>query len=564
LSDEPDFHRDRLSSSIPPPPSRPPLLSDDDIPPPPPPPGGTGTPARSPPGAVGLQGALRSYIGLKPDPDEVSVATGAEDDDDVVERESSFAPPPPANPQKLFADFKKDITQRSINDFIDSHFAPVKKGMMGGKVSNEDLITFGAKAPKAPLLKSTPDDKRVALNVLALFTSVMVYMGDAKQQGQKAGSFSLLQDICQASGRDSDPDVVAAYRAEVLSFLIKQTNGNPNQAAIVKGYEVAAMILRGHSIPNDKVLLDVWRRISLRRRADQSAVGGLSNVIFHALLLGDVQRLALGEMTVDDLEFARTTCIAPQSPFDCSLEQVLRYEAIQANPLSTDDPLRLYSLNKWCPRLMVSLIDVTKVLGGNTQNGIFRLASDKDAIIALKDEIATSGYRMLTEIIKLSRTMGKGKGKVHDNLAALKAMALDSAGAEEVYTGITMSDPNESADLLKQWLRGLKEPLIPYAFYQTALDAGKSSDVKQAVALFKGLMGANQASIDYLMDYLVDLLEYKESTLMDENALAIVFSPNLLKNPTDDAMSFARNSDHEKRFVMKLIEAKKQDLLLRS
>jgi hypothetical protein len=92
-------------------------------------------------------------------------------------------------------------------------------------------------------------------------------------------------------------------------------------------------------------------------------------------------------------QFARNECGAVSSPFDCTLEQVLRYEHLHANPLSTEDPLRLFTVNKWCPRILSALIDVTKCLGGHKHSGIFRLASDKDAIIMLKSEIEKSGER---------------------------------------------------------------------------------------------------------------------------------------------------------------------------
>ena len=74
-------------------------------------------------------------------------------------------------------------------------------------------------------------------------------------------------------------------------------------------------------------------------------------------------------------------------------------------------------------------------------------------------------------------------------------------------------------------------------------------------------MKSNQASISYLVDFWVDLLRHKKVTLMDEAALAIVFSPNILKEPSGDNMKFAMNHEKEKRFVLQLIEAGKKGLL---
>ena len=118
-------------------------------------------------------------------------------------------------------------------------------------------------------------------------------------------------------------------------------------------------------------------------------------------------------------------------------------------------------------------------------------------------------------------------------LSALEALQDE----KDVYTGLTFGGSVESGDLLKQWLRGLTDPLIPSAFYNSALGSVNfSGDLKATVAIFNNLIKSNQASIAYIVSFLVDLLDYKDVTLMDEAGLAIVFSPNLLKEPTGDPM----------------------------
>jgi hypothetical protein len=242
------------------------------------------------------------------------------------------------------------------------------------------------------------------------------------------------------------------------------------------------------------------------------------------------------------------------SPFNCSLEQVFRYEHFSGNPLSTDDPLRLFSINKWVPKILSALIDIARSLNANTTCGIFRTAADKDSVVALKNEIEENGYRMLYEALKKSQLKSKKAG-----MSALQALTQ----VKDVYLGMTFGDANECADLIKQWFRGLTDPIIPYARYAEALEAGKSSDIKQSVVIFNSLMGANQATIDFLLAFLVELLETKHVTLMDTGNLALVFCPNLLKNPDDDPMKFALNSENERRFVVSLIEAKQKGLLMK-
>jgi len=50
--------------------------------------------------------------------------------------------------------------------------------------------------------------------------------------------------------------------------------------------------------------------------------------------------------------------------------------------------------------------------------------------------------------------------------------------------------------------------------------------------------------------------------MMDDVNLAVVFSPNLLKNVDDDPVKFATNAENEKRFVKHLIDAKRRDMLI--
>jgi hypothetical protein len=309
-------------------------------------------------------------------------------------------------------------------------------------------------------------------------------------------------------------------------------------------------------IPQSSPILDLLRRTMLRRRDLQSEEGGLANVCFWALLMiGSGRGGELERLTVDHLQFARTQCVVVPHPFDCTLEQALRYERNASNPLSLANPLQLLSLNCWVPRVLSGLIEVVKCMGGLTTQGIFRLASDKDDVIALKSEICSNGYAMIADVIKRKGELGK---KRDENLSAIEALNMK----EDVYTGITFGSAIEASDLIKQWLRSLTEPLIPYAFYNEALEAGRSSDVKATVAVFRALLKANQACLDYLCDFLVQMLEFKEKTLMDETGLAIVFSPNILRNPTNDPMAFAMNSENEMRFVVNLIKAKERGWLL--
>ena len=144
---------------------------------------------------------------------------------------------------------------------------------------------------------------------------------------------------------------------------MKQTNSNnSNVDSVTKGFEALAQLLRLPAL-KESPLLEVARKCCLRKRRTQSAIGGLACVCFYTLLLDQEERSKLDRLTVDDLEFARTNCMIPDHPFNCTLEECLRYEHYTSNPLSKTNPLQLFTLNAWVPEIMRGLIECTKCLG---------------------------------------------------------------------------------------------------------------------------------------------------------------------------------------------------------
>lgn len=151
---------------------------------------------------------------------------------------------------------------------------------------------------------------------------------------------------------------------QLHSFV--QTNDNLNLEGRRKGYEIMAMACRGAELPSNEIAMDVVRTYVLRTRLENSEIGGLSFVIFHSLLLKTPEeRSKLSILSVDDLQFAKSSCqIPPKSSMGCKLEQVLRYESYQRNPLSLESPLALLSLNSWTPTFLTLCIDICQQLGG--------------------------------------------------------------------------------------------------------------------------------------------------------------------------------------------------------
>ena len=125
------------------------------------------------------------------------------------------------------------------------------------------------------------------------------------------------------------------------------------------------------------------------------------------------------------------------------------------------------------------------------------------------------------------------------------------------YT-IDTKDPHVAACLLKDWLRGLTDSLIPKTHYSMAIQMAKKNEINhQSLEVFLSqLPEVNRETIKYLVAFLKDLIEEKHvpKTRMNIENVSIVFAPTILKCPSADVKQLLANSRHEKAFTIALIQ----------
>ena len=182
-------------------------------------------------------------------------------------------------------------------------------------------------------------------------------------------------------------------------------------------------------------------------------------------------------------------------------------------------------------------------LGGAEQEGIFRIAGDVEETTMLKLYIdcLQPEKELETDFIVLCN---KWKGILG-------------------HEGDVNLDVNVFACLLKQWFRELREPVIPYNFYQEALHTCESPS--NAVYLVeKKLPAINKLVIGYLIRFL-QVFSAKQNvdfTKMDENNLSMVWAPNILRAPPNintisnspNASLIFENTRKEMTFIRTLIQ----------
>lgn len=171
------------------------------------------------------------------------------------------------------------------------------------------------------------------------------------------------------------------------------------------------------------------------------------------------------------------------------------------------------------PEVLQVLTRKFLALDGYGVDGVFRRAADTDRVAELKRKLEEGSYVVY--------------------------------GTEAVATDEVLV----VADLIKMWLRSLSEPLIPFRFYERAIEAGKAVDCDLARELLLELPPANLETLRYLLRFLNGCADAAHRNQMTQHNLSLVFSPNVLHNPNNDPLIMMTNTDLEKRFVSYLMDA---------
>ena len=130
----------------------------------------------------------------------------------------------------------------------------------------------------------------------------------------------------------------------------------------------------------------------------------------------------------------------------------------------------------------------------------------------------------------------------------LGLVALDGKGEADVVM---------MASLMKQWLRELKDGIVPKDLYE---ELARSTDRKSAlIAAIEGLPRINRHTLRFLMEFLADVSQYQDINKMSQNNVAIVFGPCIFKCPSEvdgniPQASIIEESKNVTDFVMLLFE----------
>ena len=415
-------------------------------------------------------------------------------------------------------DFEEGLKVYYFADFVDRCFERHKKGIMGGKVSVREMGEWTPKAIKAPIYKGTPAN--LTEEAVLLFKRILDYMGE--NGTAKEGDGQVLSIILGMGER------YVELNNEVWAQILKQLNRNPNAASIVRGWELLCACSAAF-MPHEPAI-HYLRAICASRRFESNRIGALAFRTWQRILPVETP-LSARRLTPADLDKVGH-CYVPHKVFGATLEGVLLKEHTDNHPLSPITVLE-FAQEERVPLIVKLLARCIIAMGGVNRQGIFRLAADADSVSYFRSEIEEGDYGVLYRTIE---HYTGDPDPMHEDYEALR-------------------DPSEAADLLKYWLRSLQTPLVPYRFYDLCLQASKTNSVEAAQDVVMRLPPPNRVTLKYLCSFFNKIASNAQNNAMSASNIALVISPNILRNEGNDALLFAQNAENEKRFVAFIIES---------
>jgi hypothetical protein len=202
------------------------------------------------------------------------------------------------------------------------------------------------------------------------------------------------------------------------------------------------------------------------------------------------------------------------------------------------------------PDILKLLCKVVEKLGGFDGVGIFRKAGSKTTAELIRKTISKGDYSILLNVLNESDAGvggggGSGGGHARSNTttstvssrfsstASLNSNAsrksnVSSASGKSRHAKVRLRDADVAADILKQWLRAMPEPLIAYNTYNDAIEAGSQKSLEQVLQVLQRFNTERRQTLMYLLNFLRTLAKEEPTTKMGASQLAIVFMVSVL------------------------------------
>mmetsp|Transcript_20355 Transcript_20355/g.32575 ORF Transcript_20355/g.32575 Transcript_20355/m.32575 type:complete len:715 (+) Transcript_20355:132-2276(+) len=419
--------------------------------------------------------------------------------------------------QKQMSDFLfKDVVPKMTNYIADRQrvLQDIKRDNQQAEMKLRNSINS--------MNKASATAKQSALKAKSMVTSATVHKKKYEDPNKKKASFgSFMNKVKKNSSSGNLPEEEAAYQ-----------KAHTNQ----KNYEAAVMAANYEQDTYNGILA------RFKRQCREQEKGRMKHTADQIQTFVNAHRAFFNHDTITVLQtriLSGLDALNPTAEFDDYLARQLAvygHKPNEAPPMlrkkfeakkydyqnvfhslqdSMDITLKLTPHAK-LPLILTTLCDKVRQLNGFDTEGIFRKSGMATEIERLKSKLSSNDYAIDTQ------------------------------------------DPHIVACLLKDWLRGLTDSLIPFTHYDIAIQMAKNEEIKQEPleVFLSQLPEVNRETIKYLVKFVKEMLreDHVAKTKMNVENVAIVFAPTILKCPNDDPKILMANSRFEKQFCIALIE----------
>jgi hypothetical protein len=376
-----------------------------------------------------------------------------------------------------------------------------KRTKFGRKVPLREVLVWSKKPIDKPLIKLPKLHEKKGEQVCAWVHEYISF--DASGGADDKAALTAAQQALALPIRTGE------LRDEVYALLVRYVTHCEDRNQLWRAWQLFAMAaaIFPSSATMHNWLLGVvchWRP-TLGSLDDRRALRKYRRWVVEQLkLLGETRSVSARTPPLDELKFYETAPLGPPSLFGCSLARALEIQHEFYPQFGTKLPLVLTV----CTKLIVDL-------DGPKAQGIFRLPGNTDNIKALQLQVNKGDFALASR------------------------------------PDITVHD---IASLLKLWLRGLSEPLIPDSYYSKCIENPDSA--KNAMDVFNALPEINKSLVARLLNFLqmIAYPENQEVNKMSLSNLSVVFAPCLLRYPmSTDTLTIMANTVKEQSFVLTLL-----------
>jgi hypothetical protein len=160
--------------------------------------------------------------------------------------------------------------------------------------------------------------------------------------------------------------------------------------------------------------------------------------------------------------------------------------------------------------------------------------------VQLRSMLRRLHYEEIEGIFRLS----PAESLLQDFIEKLKRGELDTS----------IIDPHIPATALKQYIRSIDPPLIPFELYEEISSKGSKMKGLELVQMVDRMPEENKALIHALVEVLQDVAspDHVRTTKMDFTNLSVCFAPALLKGTSDNTSDFMIKAKEEQAFCTNL------------